>query len=126
MGFTRIINFQENWNKKLDNKIFTTIRKVGIPIRENEICEIHLKGRLYKWATVISVKECFFHEIAMGILITDTGYSGDHMFKLFEAFGLNVADSNQKVLLYYLKSSDRMVSLSDINASAKNGQQSLM
>lgn len=126
MSFTRVINFQENWNKKLDNKIFTTIRKVGIPISEQSICEIHLKNKLYKWATVISCKKVFFHEIPLGILITDTGYSDDQALKLFQSFGIDINNSSQEVLLYYLESSPRMVSLSDINKSSKHGQQFLL
>lgn len=95
----RTINFTTNWNNKLDNKVFTTIRKSFIPIQPGSAVEISLKGKLYCWATVKECILCKFSDINPLILWLDTGYTPEESRTLFKNFGIDTDNPNAECML---------------------------
>ena len=103
----RTINFTLNWNNKLDNKVFTTIRSRFMPIEPNTAVEIHLKGRIYCWATVKECILCKFADINPLILWLDTGHTPEECIKIFSQFGINTSDPNAECMLMIFERRDK-------------------
>jgi hypothetical protein len=95
----RTINFSYNWNNKLDNKVFTTIRANFIPVQPGTTLQIHLKGKLYCWAKVQECIKCKFSDINTLILWLDTGYAPEEAFKVFKSMGLDYNRKDQDCML---------------------------
>lgn len=85
---SNIINFMHNWNNKLDNVFFTTIRKPSVynyySSREGEIFKVLLKKSEYKQATLMDAELVQLENVTPMLLILDTGTI--HYKKLFEKF----------------------------------------
>ena len=101
------IKFSHNWNKKLDNDIFTTIRKHTNPKEiyyRNSIgyeFDIILKDRLAGQAKLIGIEVKEFSKINDNVLILDTGLiSVVEIEKVFYKFGLNTIHDKMIVLLF--------------------------
>ena len=99
-----ILNFSYNWNNKLDNKAFTTLRftdrfKVGDRV------EIHLKNKLHSVGEVIGKKEFFIQHINDYIAYLDTGYDKDECIKIIHRMYKNksIDFDKQKIKLYLIK-----------------------
>lgn len=95
----RTINFSYNWNNKLDNKVFTTIRANFIPVEPGTTLKIHLKNKLYCWAKVRECIKCKFSDINPLIIWLDTGYTPEESYKIFKNMGLDINDKNQDCML---------------------------
>ena len=99
-----IIKFSENCNNKLDNKVFSTIRKDSPSKHDfyvghlNEEFEIHLQdnaGRfvLYCTARLKRLEGAQLRGLTKGELMLDTGLTSPAaIFELFKIFGIEDTD----------------------------------
>ena len=99
----RTINFSLNWNNKLDNQVFTTIRSTFIPVQPGTSLMINLKGKLYCWAKVKECIKCKFSDINPLIIWLDTGYEPEQAFELFKTMGLDYSNKEQECMLLILE-----------------------
>lgn len=84
MSNFKTIKFSTNWNRKLDNIIFTTIRKQSHYVNNGDRVAIVLNDKLYKWAEVIAMSECVFSEVGQNLLMLDTGLLPDEALAVFK------------------------------------------
>jgi len=93
------IVFTHNWNNKLSNDIFTTIRKyesgkysyysdkIGQPF------DVVLKGKKVGEAKLVGLWKGMLLDIPLPFLFTDTGYSDlSEAYSLFRRFKVNPTD----------------------------------
>ena len=86
------IRFSENWNGKLNKKVFTTIRRSDEKKKDYYInhledsFDVVLKGKSYCKATLFGVWFGKFEEIPESVLIEDTGLSLEKSVSLFNRF----------------------------------------
>lgn len=97
------IRFQENWNKKLYGKYFTTIRKHDYCLNKGDIVDVVFKGKAVASAKVIECDLLFFHELGHVMVMCDTGYNYADSLELFYKFGINVKSFETKVKVYLLE-----------------------
>lgn len=102
------VKFSHNWNNKLNNNIFTTIRKHTLDKEDyymgliNKDVEIDLKDKLAKIAVIRDVYRYKFSEILLCVLRLDTGINDiSKLFELFMKFGIKGDD---EVLLIVFES----------------------
>lgn len=70
------INFSANWNNKLDNKFFTTIRLQNKnKYQIGHYFNIYLKGMLYKKAVIKDIWVIHLGQLDQFTACLDTGYS---------------------------------------------------
>lgn len=100
----KTIKFSQNWNRKLDNEIFTTIRKAGYWIEHGDTVAIVLNDKVYKWAQCIGKNEIPFINICGSIIACDTGMIGAQALQLFESLGINTVSEKEPCCLLVLKS----------------------
>lgn len=85
-----VIKFSHNWNNKLDNVIFTTIRKKDVysyySQRLDEPFMVMLKGVHVGDAVLIECRVDDFVSIPKELLMVDTGTSDYH--QIFKRFGV--------------------------------------
>jgi len=104
------INFSENWNDKLNNKLFTTIRRYTrfrikkLSDAKGEIVDILLDGKKYKEAILVGFDVLPFSEVPLGLLRLDIGsYDRKDIEILFGGIGIY---SDTDVIVFYLRSCD--------------------
>jgi hypothetical protein len=102
----RVLNLNENSNKKADNVIFTHIRKAGYPISEDEIVQIKINDKPHCYAKVIRSIYCEFHEINPLILMLDCGKDEADTYSYFKWLGLDTNNKDDKAQLYVLMRTD--------------------
>jgi hypothetical protein len=83
-----IINFSRNWNKKLYNTFFTTIRKASTQAyysqRIQEVFDVHLNKELKCRARLLSAELMKLEDITPELLVLDTGTTDwKELFKRF-------------------------------------------
>lgn len=92
------IKFSHNWNNKLDDSIFTTIRS-STP--EKLKCykdlvgygfDVLLKNKKYCYAELQEAEEFLFDEIPDGLIMMDTGMNLTDAQQLFSDFGITYGD----------------------------------
>jgi len=93
------IKFSHNWNQKLGNKLFSTIRKSNPQKADyyvehlDEVFEITLKGEKVCQAKLIDIWPVSLTDIPLYLLMLDTGYTKEKdIFKLFKSFGVDPED----------------------------------
>jgi len=107
MADLKTIKFSKNWNKKLDNEIFTTIRKKEYWINHGDNAAIVLNDKVYKWVTCIGKVELPFINICGSIIACDTGMFGKEALQIFENMGINTLSETEQCTLLVLKSIPR-------------------
>lgn len=102
------VNFFYNWNNKLNNHLFTTIRSWNSEKEKNyrslvgEDVEILLNGKLVKIATLKAVLVEGINYLPTLLLQLDTGiYQKTATDKLFNNFGIK---KNSKVIVLFFES----------------------
>ena len=97
------IKFSHNWNNKLNNDIFTTIRKYDNEKyyyyfnQTNKEFEIVLNGNIVGKAVLINVEHLDYINIPYCLLRLDTGLkTKESINELFNKFGIN---NNSEVLV---------------------------
>ena len=92
----REIKFSHNWNRKLDNEYFTTIRKATEENYERyyfqvgKLFHVKLGDKTVCKARLIDVYECRFYNIPSSLLIVDTGTESYR--DVFKKFGIEGTD----------------------------------
>ncbi len=92
------IKFSHNWNNKLENSIFTTIRSQSSDKEEyykgliGDEFEVLLNGKLYCKAVLQCVEGALLGEFTNGLLMSDTGMPIIDAMELFAKFGLSPSD----------------------------------
>lgn len=117
----KTIKFSQNWNRKLDNEIFTTIRQKGYWVRHGDCAAIVLKDKLYKWVTCIGAAEIPFINICGSVIACDTGLIGTPALQLFESMGINTTSESECCTLLVLKSIPKPVENSNPEAAVQFG-----
>jgi len=93
------IRFSHNWNLKLNQQIFTTIRKYDYKKwnyykgQEDTEFNVLLNGKLHCKATLINAEYLNFNSIPKGLICTDTGMNFKEARKLFRTFGITEQSS---------------------------------
>ena len=102
------INFQTNWNGKLDCKCFTTFRLSGGKYRIGGTYEIQLKGKYVKVARCIDKKTLRLDQVNEWSARIDTGYSLEEFCKLVTTMYKNIVKdfSTQEFVLILLETVD--------------------
>lgn len=107
------IQFSHNWNHKLNNQIFTTIRGIGkredkvrcYEMKEGEIFLVLLKNKPMGRARLISVSVHQYSELPKSLLMVDTGITKiDTINSVFEKFG--VTENSSVIILTFKKEDD--------------------
>ncbi|MFH0806028.1 MAG: hypothetical protein V1901_04085 [Patescibacteria group bacterium] len=113
------IKFSHNWNNKLNNNIFTTIRKYTeekyiyyTKALENNFEIIVGYGikdvrpiRNFKTAILKSVERRYYEDIPYGLLFTDTGMtSREEIKELFRKFGIILG--TEVIILTFVRTSE--------------------
>lgn len=85
---TTTINFDKNWNNKLDCNYFTTIRDISKLDKymqlEHRNVTILLNNKFHCKAKIISVRTCPFDKLPVNIKLLDTGnVNYDDIFNKF-------------------------------------------
>lgn len=78
-----VINFSHNWNGKLQNKCFTTIRLHNPrKYQIGKIYEVRLKETIIKECEIIAIKETVIANMGEIVCHLDTGYSRFETMKI--------------------------------------------
>lgn len=97
------VNFTRNWNGKLDNNIFTTIRKEDYPVRTNDVAEIWVDGVFKKHVVALYVDTIPYTELNWVTKAIDTGYLPGGANKIFENLGIKEGDKVKVLVLQTIK-----------------------
>lgn len=107
------IKFCKNWNGKLDNKVFTTIRRSEGQKQAyyrhclGETFNVLLEGAEYDKAKLVDVKVVKFCDIPPFVLACDTGETDVSRIKsIFQEFGLRSAQDEMLILTFATICSD--------------------
>jgi len=102
-----IINFEENFNKKLDCDIFTTIRKTNRAkyesylLRTGEKFNITLNNEFYCLAKLIKVDHEKYSKMNDYLLVLDSGMTNFVSINtLMKKYGLRSIDDNMIILTF--------------------------
>lgn len=100
------ISFQHNWNNKLDNIIFTTIRSDKDDKYKyyysnlNKVFSVMLDDKEYCKARLIGIESKLLDHIMIPLLMVDTGAHGrKEAMEVFQHFGLK-EDSKALILVF--------------------------
>lgn len=89
---TKVIKFSHNWNSKLDQQYFTTIRRYSDSKWDyytgcvDELFEVLLEGNKKSDAKLINVERYVFDELPEGLKVVDTGQQRNK--EIFRKFGI--------------------------------------
>ena len=102
------IKFSHNWNDKLRQRIFTTIRSWNIEkekyyknLLAHEF-DVLLKGKLFCKAKLQEVEVFDFKDIPNALLMSDTGLEFNEAQDLFAQFGLEAPEDTAILLTFKL------------------------
>ncbi len=101
----QVIRFSENWNNKLDKKVFTTIRNSDEKKKDYYISclgktfQVKLKEKDYCKAFLTMVWYGKFENIPKEIIVEDTGLSLEKSIILFNRF--KCVGNNVVILTFY-------------------------
>lgn len=98
------LKFSRNWNNKLNNRIFTTIREFSQHNDERfklgAMVEITFKGKVVSHAEIIDITTVNFGIIPKYVRMLDTGYLLDEANQVFMHFtGLNAVDIQRRQMM---------------------------
>jgi hypothetical protein len=94
-------NFSTNWNNKLDNNAFTTLR-MSSRIQIGEVVEISLKKEFKYFAECIDRKKIKVNQINEFIAYIDTGYSKEECINIIKRMYKNVPNIENSFIYLYL------------------------
>lgn len=106
-----IIKFTHNWNNKLEQQVFTTIRRWNHEKQEyyeqliSEPFDVLLKGTKVGVAELHSVQVVEFSQIPKGLIMMDTGLREEHAYDIFSQFGLMTLPNNKAIILTFVNHS---------------------
>lgn len=99
-----IINFDENYNNKLNSNIFTTIRKNSNKYVIDKTYEIHLNNQFLFKAKIIDKAVTYFFNVNGLVLCCDTGMDLEESIDFFiNKFKMKQGDEVQILLLKKIK-----------------------
>ena len=105
------IDFSQNWNNKLKNKLFTTIRTYSKKKEKDYLSnvgkkvQINLKGKKLFKAKLSKIEVRKFKEIPEELLILNSGAENAfEAWKIFKGFGISLVD---KVIVLYFKNDNK-------------------
>lgn len=96
------ISFSKNWNNKLDNQFFTTIRLYNKEkfdyylLNIDKIFDVKLNGHNYSQVKLLKVEKFKFSDIPNGLKIIDAGPNYKDIFSKFD-----VNDSSDIIILTF-------------------------
>jgi len=100
------IRFSKNWNNKLNQKYFTTIRKYSKSRltyylnRENKIFDVMLNGKKVCEAKLISAEAMQFIDLPDAFLMVDTGLPLNEAIELFKKMGIETVTDSVIILTF--------------------------
>ena len=98
------LKFSRNWNNKLNNDYFTTIRIADIKrFYVGKTMEIQLNDTHFCYTEIVKTYECFLDELKDLICYIDTGYNAataKGMFRrMYEAQNIDFSQKKIQVIL---------------------------
>ncbi|RYC70014.1 ASCH domain-containing protein [Spirosoma sordidisoli] len=102
------INFQTNWNGKLDCRCFTTFRLAGGKYQVGKIYDIQLNGKSIKKARCLDKRVLRLDQVNEWIARIDTGYSLEEFRNLVQTMYKNIVRdfTTQEFVLVLLETID--------------------
>lgn len=98
----RVINFSQDWNGKLCNDYFTTVR-LDSSFRVDEEVQINLSKKPFKVCKIVLKKPVYINAINDWFAYIDSGYDAAYMKSiLLRMYGKKVRDWSQTPLTMYL------------------------
>jgi hypothetical protein len=101
------IKFSHNWNNKLNNNIFTTIRNYSdskynyYVLNLNKDFDILLNGEKFNNSKLIDITQIKYSDIPIELLRLDIGISDpSEISQLFISFGMKSFDSKMLILTF--------------------------
>lgn len=107
------IKFSHNWNNKLDNKVFTTIRKWTKEKGEyyqslvNREFDVLLNGKPHSKAILKKVNIQYWCTVDEHLIMLDTGMMVDKAKELFKQFGISDESHVAIILLFEKEDEDK-------------------
>jgi hypothetical protein len=99
-----IIRFSYNWNGKLNNRVFTTIRlHSSKKYRAGQTFHIELKGKVILTATIIDKYITTLTDLTDYVCYLDTGYNKADTLGIFRRMYKNIDLTSAKFDLILLK-----------------------
>ena len=91
-----VVLFDENWNKKLDCDVFTTIRKANpynvkfYQDNHKNVFDVVLQGLVYKTARLQCIRRIPYQDIQKEVICCDVGFVQNLKIKqIFNAFNID-------------------------------------
>lgn len=103
----KTIKFKKNYNGKLSNEFFTTIRNANYAVAPGDYCVIVLNDKVFKWVQCVSSTSMWIMDIPPVVLITDTGLNEIEAKALLITCGIRAERSAEMIDLILLKTVDR-------------------
>lgn len=103
----KTIKFNKNHNGKLNNDVFTTIRKQNYGIALGDCAAIVLMDKVYKWVECVGVTTQWYADLSPVIIACDTGICDETVHILFNACGIHSRNPATMVDLLVLKTIPR-------------------
>lgn len=100
------ITFQQNFNKKLYCRYFTTIRLDRPDLQPGTKLQVWLNGRYLYPAELIQKKSCFLNELPQITACLDTGMSLPETIQLIQSLYPGIDFRNTKVAILMLENLD--------------------
>ncbi len=101
------IEFSENWNHKLLNDLFTTIRPATKKYNLEDKYAIYLRDRFFCYANIVAIEKLTINEIiSRNIHLTDTGKTEKGFIDLMKVFYKNKTwwkDEETHMIVLYIK-----------------------
>lgn len=97
------IRFAANYNNKLYNKYFTTIRKDTHFAQVGQIVDVELNGKGVMLAQVKEVETHLFSKIPQALIMCDTGLNYADSLLLFSSLQIEVTKPTTKVKIILLE-----------------------
>lgn len=98
----KALNFSYNWNNKLDNRAFTSIR-LSDEYKVMDEFIINFKGQPKGTARIIEIKEFFIDQLNPFMAYIDTGYSVDECKNIIKKMYPNANWQTVKLKFILLK-----------------------
>lgn len=99
------LEFSYNWNGKLDNKCFTTIRLVNwSKYRTGKVINVYLNGNRIKAVEIIEIRVFKLLDLNEWVARLDTGYSREETIDILcKMYKLDKLNTNKEFMLILCK-----------------------
>jgi hypothetical protein len=98
-----VIEFSHNWNNKLNNTYFTSIRQENLTkYIIGKLYDVILKDELLKHAILVDIRKFQIKDLTNYMACLDTGYSKEESLNIFSKMYKIDASTSEKVFYFLL------------------------